>query len=117
MQKPKNWIRSRWKRTDPVSVGLVGNIGDVLEEMLHEGLIPDVLTDQTSAHDPLNGYVPAGISVEEAMSIEKERSGSIPAAIVEKHGTTCRIHARNEKTGQCCIRLWEQSQGICPAGR
>ncbi|HJZ39129.1 MAG TPA: urocanate hydratase [Bacteroidales bacterium] len=55
----------------PISVGLVGNIGDVLEEMLHEGLIPDVLTDQTSAHDPLNGYVPAGMSLEKALELRK----------------------------------------------
>ena len=55
-----------------LSVGLVGNIGDVLEEMLHDGLIPDVLTDQTSAHDPLNGYVPAGITLEEALALRKE---------------------------------------------
>jgi urocanate hydratase len=55
----------------PISVGLVGNIGDVLEEMLREGLIPDVLTDQTSAHDPLNGYVPAGLSLEKALELRK----------------------------------------------
>lgn len=55
----------------PVSVGLVGNIGDVLEQMLHEGLIPDVLTDQTSAHDPLNGYVPAGMTLEKALELRK----------------------------------------------
>jgi len=55
-----------------LSVGLVGNIGDVLEELLHDGLIPDVLTDQTSAHDPLNGYVPAGITLQEALTLRKD---------------------------------------------
>lgn len=54
-----------------VSVGLVGNIGDVLETLLRDGIIPDVLTDQTSAHDPLNGYVPAGMSLEEALQLRK----------------------------------------------
>jgi urocanate hydratase len=53
----------------PLSVGLVGNIGDILEKLLHDGIIPDVLTDQTSAHDPLNGYVPAGIPYEEALNL------------------------------------------------
>lgn len=49
-----------------ISVGLVGNCAEVLPEMVGRGLIPDVVTDQTSAHDPLNGYVPAGLSLEDA---------------------------------------------------
>jgi urocanate hydratase len=51
---------------EAISVGLVGNCADVLPELLRRGVIPDVLTDQTSAHDPLNGYVPHGISLDEA---------------------------------------------------
>jgi len=50
----------------PLSVGLVGNCAEVLPEMVRRGWIPDVLTDQTSAHDPLNGYVPRGLSLDEA---------------------------------------------------
>jgi urocanate hydratase len=49
----------------PVSVGLLGNIADVLPELLRRGRKPDVLTDQTSAHDPINGYLPKGWSVGE----------------------------------------------------
>jgi urocanate hydratase len=51
---------------EPISVALVGNCADVLPEMARRGIIPDVLTDQTSAHDPLNGYVPNGMPLEEA---------------------------------------------------
>jgi urocanate hydratase len=47
-------------RREAVSVGLVGNCAEVLPELVRRGFVPDVLTDQTSAHDPLNGYVPAG---------------------------------------------------------
>jgi urocanate hydratase len=50
----------------PISVGLVGNCADVLPEMLRRGIVPDVLTDQTSAHDPLTGYVPTGLSLDDA---------------------------------------------------
>src|ERR1039458_3695331 len=46
---------------EPLSVALAGNCADVLPEMARRGIVPDVLTDQTSAHDPLNGYVPNGI--------------------------------------------------------
>ena len=48
---------------EPISVGLVGNVVDVLEELERRAIIPDVLTDQTSAHDPVNGYLPQGWSV------------------------------------------------------
>ncbi len=51
------------KDRKPVSVGLVGNIVDVLAELEKRGIVPDVLTDQTSAHDPVNGYLPANWSV------------------------------------------------------
>jgi urocanate hydratase len=43
-----------------VSVGLVGNCAEVLPELVRRGVVPDVLTDQTSAHDELNGYIPRG---------------------------------------------------------
>lgn len=49
----------------PLSVGLLGNVADVLDELLLRGIKPDLLTDQTSAHDPVNGYLPQGWSVEE----------------------------------------------------
>jgi len=54
-----------------VSVGLVGNCADVLPEMVRRGIVPDVLTDQTSAHDPLNGYVPNGMSLHEADDLRR----------------------------------------------
>jgi urocanate hydratase len=54
-----------------LSVGLVGNAGEVLPEILKRNIIPDVLTDQTSAHDVLNGYVPMGISFELAVQLRK----------------------------------------------
>lgn len=50
----------------PKSIGLLGNAAEVLPELVKRGIVPDVLTDQTAAHDPLNGYYPAGLSMEEA---------------------------------------------------
>jgi len=54
---------------DALSVGLVANAGDVLPRMIEKNIIPDILTDQTSAHDTLNGYVPMGMSFEEALKL------------------------------------------------
>jgi urocanate hydratase len=53
------------------SVGLVGNAGEVLPEILKRNIIPDILTDQTSAHDMLNGYIPMGMKLEEAFELRK----------------------------------------------
>jgi urocanate hydratase len=50
----------------PLSIGLLGNAADVLPELVRRGVHVDVVTDQTSAHDPLNGYIPAGLTLEEA---------------------------------------------------
>ncbi|PID62657.1 MAG: urocanate hydratase [Ignavibacteriae bacterium] len=57
---------------EAISVGLVGNAGEILPEMIKQNVIPDVLTDQTSAHDTLNGYVPMGYTFEEALKLRKE---------------------------------------------
>ncbi|KAA0246265.1 MAG: urocanate hydratase [Ignavibacteriota bacterium] len=54
-----------------LSVGLIGNAGEILPEILNRNIIPDVLTDQTSAHDVLNGYVPMGMSFEAAIGLRK----------------------------------------------
>jgi len=60
------------KEGRPLSIGLLANAADVHPELVRRGIIPDVVTDQTAAHDPLNGYVPAGISFEEALKLRKE---------------------------------------------
>ena len=60
------------RKGEALSVGLVGNCAEVLPELLQRGFTPDILTDQTSAHDPLNGYIPAAISLEEAARLRRE---------------------------------------------
>jgi len=54
-----------------LSIGLLGNAAELLPKMIEKGFIPDVLTDQTSAHDPINGYVPVGFTLEEAAELRK----------------------------------------------
>jgi urocanate hydratase len=57
---------------EAISVGLVGNCADVIPELARRGIVPDVLTDQTSAHDALNGYVPNGMTVDEAAVLRND---------------------------------------------
>jgi urocanate hydratase len=75
------------ERAEPLSVGVAGNAADVFPELLRRGLEIDVVTDQTSAHDPLNGYVPLGLTVEEAAALRrrdpKEYVSRAMASIVE----------------------------------
>ena len=57
------------KRGDALSVGLVANCADVVPELVRRGIVPDILTDQTSAHDALHGYVPNGMPLDEALAL------------------------------------------------
>jgi urocanate hydratase len=58
-------------RREPLSIGLLGNAAEVMPELARRGVEVDVVTDQTSAHDPLNGYVPAGLTVEQADALRR----------------------------------------------
>ena len=60
------------KKGEPLSIGLLGNAAEVHPELVKRGFIPDVLTDQVAAHDPLNGYIPKGLPVEEADELRKK---------------------------------------------
>ncbi|MDH4071672.1 MAG: urocanate hydratase [Gammaproteobacteria bacterium] len=75
-------------RKKPVSVGLLGNAAELLPEMLARGIRPDALTDQTSAHDPANGYLPAGWTVEHWMEMRK----SDPDAVAEAAKKSMAVH-------------------------
>ncbi len=82
------WVLSSKSKKEAISVGLLGNAADVLPEIVGRGIVPDVLTDQTSAHDTLNGYVPAGISYEEVLSLRKsnpEKHISLAKQSIVKH--------------------------------
>jgi len=59
------------KKRDAISIGLVGNCADVLPELVRRNIVPDIVTDQTSAHDELNGYVPNGMAYQEALRLRQ----------------------------------------------
>jgi urocanate hydratase len=64
----KNAVRQK----QAVSVGLVGNCAEVIPELARRGVVPDLLTDQTSAHDPLGGYIPRGFTLEQAVELRRQ---------------------------------------------
>lgn len=65
-------INEARSKGEAISVGLVGNCADVIPELARREIVPDLLTDQTSAHDALNGYVPNGISIEDADMLRRD---------------------------------------------
>ncbi|MEQ1499345.1 MAG: urocanate hydratase [Novosphingobium sp.] len=73
-----------------ISVGLLGNAAEVLPQMLDQGILPDLLTDQTSAHDPVNGYLPAGWSVDEWIT-KRERE---PEVVSKAAKASMAVHVR-----------------------
>jgi len=68
----KNAVRKR----EAASVGLVGNCADLIPELARRGVVPDLLTDQTSAHDPVGGYIPQGLDVSQASELRKRDPGA-----------------------------------------
>jgi urocanate hydratase len=74
------------KENKAISVGLVGNCADVLPELIQRNIIPDILTDQTSAHDPLHGYVPNGMSLEAALRLRESNPDEYTRRSMETMG-------------------------------
>jgi urocanate hydratase len=83
-------LRNAVHQRQAVSVGLAGNCAEVLPEMVRRGIVPDLLTDQTSAHDPLNGYVPAGCTLEAAAELRARD----PQQYVERAMDSIAVHVR-----------------------
>jgi urocanate hydratase len=75
-------------KREPVSIGWLGNAVDLLERLIERNITPDMLTDQTSAHDPLNGYYPAGLTREEADALRL----SDPDTYLQRSNSTMRRH-------------------------
>src|ERR1700690_1591094 len=82
----KNAVRKR----EATSVGLVGNCADVIPELARRGVVPDLLTDQTSAHDPIGGYIPQGLDVAQADELRKKD----PKQYVERAMDSIAVHVR-----------------------
>jgi urocanate hydratase len=85
-----DWVREAAANQRPLSVGLVGNAAEVLPELVRMKFQPDVLTDQTSAHDTLNGYVPTGLSLERASKLRR----SDPRTYVMQAEESIAVHVR-----------------------
>jgi len=71
LEEAMTWAEEARQAGQALSIGLIGNAARILPELVVRGVVPDVVTDQTSAHDPLYGYIPAGLSLEQAADLRR----------------------------------------------
>jgi urocanate hydratase len=115
--------RARQAQADrrPLSIGLLGNAADVVPELARRGVVPDLLTDQTSAHDPLNGYVPNRMSYPEALRLRAAEPGRYMAEAVRSMGEHVRAMLDLMRRGAVTfdygnnIRAQAQKAGVADA--
>ncbi|WP_133127083.1 urocanate hydratase [Legionella nagasakiensis] len=80
LEEALGWIEDSCRKKEPISVGLLGNAADLYSELIQRNVMPALVTDQTSAHDPLNGYLPSGWSLAKAERLRKEAPEEVVSA-------------------------------------
>lgn len=94
-----------------VSVGLVGNCADVLPELVRRGVVPDIVTDQTSAHDPLHGYVPAGLDLDAAAALRMDDPDEYVRRSMESMRVHCEAIVELQKAGSIAVDYGNNLRG------
>src|SRR5258706_246539 len=85
-----NQVREACSQGQALSIGLIGNAAEVYPELVRRGVIPDIVTDQTSAHDALNGYIPAGMTLQEANDLRQRD----PQAYIARSQASMVVHVQ-----------------------
>lgn len=105
------WIDEAVKKKTSLSVGLVGNCADIVPELVRRGVAPDMVTDQTSAHDELNGYVPHGIAYEEALELRKKDPDKYVRMSFESMAVHTQAILDLQKKGSICFDYGNNLRG------
>ncbi len=108
-QKAHSWdeaqamLTAALRNNQPVSIGLLGNAAEVYQQILENKVTPDVVTDQTSAHDPLNGYVPKGWSLEKTKALRKTAPDTVVKAARESMADQVRAMLKMQSNGSATL--------------
>lgn len=116
LDKALKLIKEHTKRGEAVSIGLVGNCAEVFPEIFRRGVVPDIVTDQTSAHDELNGYIPEGMTLQEA---ERLRKSDAKAYIEKSYASMvkhCDAMAKFQKAGSIVFDYGNNLRGQAEIG-
>lgn len=109
------------RKGEPLSIGLLGNAADILPRMVRLGFIPDLVTDQTSAHDPLYGYVPLGVSLSELDTLRRTDPEGVKQRAIESMAIHCEAIVAMHKQGAIAfdygnnLRAFAQQGGFAQA--
>jgi len=106
------WVRDATTAGRALSVGLVGNCAEVLPELVERGITPDIVTDQTSAHDPLNGYVPLGLSLEEAAALRSAEPDEYVRRAMESIRIHCEAIVAMQDAGAVAVDYGNNLRGV-----
>ena len=110
------WVLQATKERKAVSIGLLGNCADVLPELLSMNVIPDVVTDRTSAHDELNGYVPHGMLYSDALKLRKSNPKEYIRRSTDSMIVHCRAMVEFQKRGAITFDYGNNLRGKALAG-
>ena len=99
LDKALKLIKEHTKKNEPISVGLVGNCAEIFPEIFRRGILPDIVTDQTSAHDELQGYIPEGLTIVEANKLRKRDSKGYIKRSFESMSKHCAAMVKFHKAG------------------
>lgn len=105
------WVTEAAREGKPLSVGLVGNCAEVLPALVEQGTTPDVATDQTSAHDPLHGYIPAGLSVEQAAELRERDPGGYRRRSMNSIRAHCEAIVEMQRRGAVAVDYGNNLRG------
>ena len=107
-----DWVIAAKERGEALSVGLVGNCAEVLPEIARRGIVPDLVTDQTSAHDPLNGYIPAGLTLVEAKELRNRDSDDYVRRAMDSMRVHCEAIVEFQEMGSIAVDYGNNLRGM-----
>ncbi len=116
LDKALKLIKEQSKLGTPISIGLVGNAADIFPEIFRRGIIPDIVTDQTSAHDELNGYIPEGLTVQEAADLRKRDPKAYMTRAYESMVKHCDAMIKFHKAGSIVFDYGNNLRGQAEIG-
>lgn len=99
LEEALSWAAEAQRQGEPLSIGLIGNAAELFPAILKRGVVPDVVTDQTSAHDMLNGYVPDGMSLDQALQLRRDDPAKYEELAVQAAGRQVQAMLDFQKAG------------------
>ena len=116
LDKAIKLIKEHTKSKEPISIGLVGNCAEIFPEIFRRGIVPDIVTDQTSAHDELNGYIPEALTVVEANRMRKKDPKGYIKRSYESMVKHCDAMLKFQKAGSVVFDYGNNLRGQAQTG-